>query len=58
MDDIRGHPGTDTASIGKTGLSLISNERMWRFWTEYDEGHYQDTRHRWRKVWAKDVLEM
>ena len=44
--------------IGHSGFSLITNERMRRFWAEFNEGRYMETRHAWNKEWSKDIMEM
>ena len=35
-----------------------TNERMRRFWAEFNEGRYMETRHVWNKEWSKDITEM
>ena len=35
--------------VGHSGFSLITNERMRRFWAEFNEGRYMETRHAWNK---------
>ena len=44
--------------VGHSGFSLITNERMRRFWAEFNEGRYMETRHAWNKEWSKDIMEM
>ena len=52
------HEQSHDCRIGHSGFSLITNERMRRFWAEFNEGRYMETRHVWNKEWSKDIMEM